>query len=101
MAVPHPKSWKEHYRNADKPNTGGVLWNFFKRTINITEYRNAKDDVNRATIERLMASFMINLSSIYRRYRVIYSGLALNCAGRFQSIRAKTCSRAAKNPFHP
>ncbi len=48
MAFPHPKSRKEHYRNDDKPNTGGVLWNFFKRTINITEYRNAKDDVNRA-----------------------------------------------------
>jgi hypothetical protein len=48
MALPHPKSRKEHYRNDDKPNTGGVLWNFFKRTINITEYRNAKDDVNPA-----------------------------------------------------
>src|SRR6266487_2001484 len=48
MAFPHPKSRKEHYRNDDKPNTGGVLWNFFKRTINITEYRNATDDVNPA-----------------------------------------------------
>ena len=48
MAFPHPKSRKEHYRNDDKPNAGGVLWNFFKRTINITEYRNAKDDVNPA-----------------------------------------------------
>src|SRR5216683_2283052 len=48
MAFPHPKSRKEHYRNDDKPNTGGVLWNFFKRTINITEYRNGKNDVNRA-----------------------------------------------------
>src|SRR5206468_4281264 len=37
MAFPHPKSRKEHYRNDDKPNTGGVLWNFFKRTINITD----------------------------------------------------------------
>jgi hypothetical protein len=71
-----------------------LLWNFFKRTINITEYRNAKDDVNPAKIERLATSFMINLSSIYWRCRVIYSRLA--CAGRFQSIRAKTCSRAAK-----
>ena len=48
MAFPHPKSRKEHYRNDDKPNTGGVLWNFFKRTINITEYRNAEDEVNPA-----------------------------------------------------
>jgi len=27
--------------------------------------------------------------------------LALNCAGRLRSTRAKTCSRAAKNPCHP
>src|SRR5271167_4069108 len=48
MAFPHPKSRKVYYRNDDKPNTGGVLWNFFKRTINIPEYRNDKDDVNPA-----------------------------------------------------
>src|SRR5260370_8538077 len=48
MAVTHPKSRKKHDMNDDKPNTGGVRWNFLKRTINITEYRNAKDDVNRA-----------------------------------------------------
>jgi len=48
MAFPHPKSRKEHYRNDAKPNTGGVLWKFFKGTINIAEYRNAKDDVNPA-----------------------------------------------------
>jgi hypothetical protein len=29
------------------------------------------------------------------------AGLALNCAGRLQSIRANTCSRAAKNCCHP
>src|ERR1700736_1016718 len=28
-------------------------------------------------------------------------GLALNCAGRLQSIRANTCSRAEKNCCHP
>src|SRR5467141_4735430 len=84
MAFPHPKSRKEHYRNDDKPNTGGVLWNFFKRTINITEYRNAKDDVNRAKKRTFGGIFHDYLSSIYRRHRVIYSGLALNCAGRFQ-----------------
>ena len=48
MAFPHPKSRKDHDRKEDKPNSGGVLGNFFKRTINITEYRNAKDDVNPA-----------------------------------------------------
>jgi hypothetical protein len=29
-----------------EPNSGGVFWDFFKRTINITEYLNDKDDVN-------------------------------------------------------
>src|ERR1700704_3266812 len=48
MAFPHPKSRKDKYRKEDKPNSGGAIWNFFKRTINITEYRNAKDDVNPA-----------------------------------------------------
>jgi hypothetical protein len=47
MAFPHPKSRKDKYRNEDKPSSGGVVWNFFKRTINITEYRNAKNEVNR------------------------------------------------------
>jgi len=46
MAFPHPKPRKEHYGHDDKPNTGGVHWNYFKRTINITDYRNAEDDVN-------------------------------------------------------
>src|SRR5260370_8894575 len=32
---------------------------------------------------------MINLSSLYQRYCVIYSGLALNCVSRFQSMCAK------------
>jgi hypothetical protein len=48
MTFPHSKFRKDHYRKEDKPNSGGVVWKFFKRTINITEYRNAKDDVNRA-----------------------------------------------------
>ena len=33
MAFPHPKSRKEHYRNDDKPNTRGVLWNFFNTAL--------------------------------------------------------------------
>ena len=48
MAFPHPKSRKDNYRKEDKPNSGGVVWNFFKRTINITECRSAKDNVNPA-----------------------------------------------------
>src|SRR5712671_4973606 len=48
MAFPHPKSRKEHYGHEDKPSSGRVVWNLFKRTINIAEYRDAKNDVNRA-----------------------------------------------------
>lgn len=48
MAFPHPKSRKDNYRNSDIPNHGGIVWKFFKRTINITDYRNAKEDVNPA-----------------------------------------------------
>ena len=64
MAFPHPKSRKDKYRNEDKPNSGGVVWNFFKRTINITEYRNAKDDVNPAnyrTFGALVHDCFVNL----------------------------------------
>ena len=48
MAFPHPKSRKENYTYEDKPSSGGVVWDLFKRTINITDYRNGKDDVNPA-----------------------------------------------------
>src|ERR1700730_8184940 len=48
MAFPHPQSRKDKYRNGDIPNHGCVVWKFFKRTINITGYRNAKDEVDQA-----------------------------------------------------
>ena len=48
MAFPHPQSRKDHCRKEDKPSCRGIVWKFFKRTINITEYRNGKDDVNPA-----------------------------------------------------
>src|SRR6266481_4928123 len=46
MAFPHPQSRKDNYRHEDKPSSGGVVWDLFKRTINIPDYRNAKDNVN-------------------------------------------------------
>lgn len=39
MAFPHPKSRKENHRKEDKPNSGGVLWHFCKRSMNIAEDR--------------------------------------------------------------
>jgi hypothetical protein len=56
MAFPHPQSRKEHYRNDDKPNTVGVLWKFFKRTVNIAKDRDAENDVNPAK-NRTFGSF--------------------------------------------
>ena len=70
MAFPHPKSRKEHYRKEDKPNSGGVIWYFFKRTINIPDYRNAKDDVNPAENRTFGGvfhdQFVLHLSAIPR-----------------------------------
>jgi len=48
MAFPHPQSRKHHYRNGDKANNGSVIWKLFKGTINVTDDRNAEDDVNPA-----------------------------------------------------
>ena len=45
---PHPKSRKNKCRNENKPSSGGVVWDLFKRTINITDYRNAKNNMNPA-----------------------------------------------------
>jgi len=66
MAVPHPKSRKDNYRKEDKPNSGGVVWKFFKRTINVTEYRNAKDNVNPAqsrTFGGIIHNWFVNLNT--------------------------------------
>src|SRR6266550_2051947 len=48
MAFPHPQSRKDHQRKEYIPSWGSIAWKFFKRTINITEYRNAKDEMNPA-----------------------------------------------------
>jgi hypothetical protein len=64
MAFPHPKSRKDKYRNGDIPNNRGVVWKFFKRTIDITDYRNAKDDVNQAknrTFGGIIHEWFVNL----------------------------------------
>src|SRR6267154_1412497 len=56
MAFPHPKSRKEHYGHEDK------------RTINIAEYRNAEDDVNRAkdpTFGALVHDWFLHGFAIY------------------------------------
>jgi len=46
MAFPHPQSRKNHDRKEDIPSWRGIAWKFFKRTIDITDDRNGKDEVN-------------------------------------------------------
>ena len=48
MALPHPQSRKDHYRNEEKPSWRGVTGNFVKRTVDVAEDRNGKDEVNPA-----------------------------------------------------
>ena len=48
MAFPHPQSCEDNYRQGNIPDHGRVVWKFFKRTIDVTDYRNTKDDVYRA-----------------------------------------------------
>src|SRR6266853_5873907 len=63
--------------------------------------------INRAIATRMTSSpvpsstrFILPLSADAYAMQRCKLGLALNCAGRLQSIRAKTCSRAAKNCCH-
>ena len=53
MAFPHPQSRKDHYRKEDKAGCGGIVRKLRKRTINVTEYWNAEDDVNPAKDQTL------------------------------------------------
>src|SRR6478609_6275516 len=55
MPFPHPQSHQDKYRNKNKPSGGCILGNFFKRAVNITEDRNAEDDVAPAANRALSA----------------------------------------------
>ena len=48
MPFPHPKSRSDKHREEDISDRGGVIWNLFERTINVADYRDAKDQVNTA-----------------------------------------------------
>ena len=56
VAFPHPKSGKGKDRKEDEPNRWSVVRNLFKRTINVTDYRNSKDQVNPAK-DRALGNF--------------------------------------------
>jgi hypothetical protein len=90
MAFPHPKSRKEHDRKEDKPSSGGVVWNVFERTIDISEDRNAADEVNRANNRTFGAIFHDELCSIYRRYRAPFVVDQLLALDLFKVTAART-----------
>src|SRR5262249_47053989 len=48
MTFPHPQSRKHNCRKCDISNNGSIVWEFFKWTVNVADYRNSKDDVDRA-----------------------------------------------------
>jgi hypothetical protein len=48
MALPHPQSRQDNYRKRDKPNNRSVVRKLFERTINVTDYWNAEDEVKPA-----------------------------------------------------
>ena len=72
MAFPHPKPREEHDRKEDKSRCGGVIGNDFKRTIDVTDYWNAADDVNPAKDRPFGAIvhgwFVLHLPAIPRHY---------------------------------
>src|SRR5579864_9030142 len=71
MAFPHPQSRKHKCRDEDKPSSRGIVWNLVKRTVDVTDYRNGKDEVNPAnnrTFGGIFHEFVLHLSA-YRRYR--------------------------------
>ena len=79
MAFPHPQSRKGHYRKEGKPSCGGIVWKFSIRTINITEYRNAKDDVNPAK-KRTLGGIADHLIPFHREFAAwIGRTTALTC----------------------
>ena len=48
MPFPHPQSGEDHYRDDDKASKRSVVRDLVKRTIDVAEYWDAKDDVNPA-----------------------------------------------------
>src|ERR1051325_7934267 len=57
MAFPHPQSRKDHCRKEHVPGWSGIVRQFVKRTINISEDRNAEDEVYPANNRTLGGHF--------------------------------------------
>ena len=57
MALPHPESRKDKDGQKDKPNGGGIVWEFFERAVDVAENRNAEDEVSPARERTLGGRF--------------------------------------------
>ena len=63
MTFPHPQPRQDEYGQEDIPSRGSVIGDFFKWTINITDDRNAKDNMNPAknrTFSALVHNFEVS-----------------------------------------
>jgi hypothetical protein len=76
MTLPHPKSRKEHDRKEDKPGSGGVIGDLVKWAIDITDYRDAADDVNPAkdrTLCRITHDYFVLRLSAMPRHLILFA----------------------------
>src|SRR5450432_3701154 len=48
VAFPHPQSCEDQYGEKDESDRPGVVWSIRRRIVNVTDDRNATDDVNPA-----------------------------------------------------
>ena len=65
MPFPHPQSRKDHDRNEHKPSLEGIARKFVEGTVDITEDRDAEDNVNPAK-NRTRESSVDNVGRIPR-----------------------------------
>jgi hypothetical protein len=94
MAFPHPKSGNDHDWKEHKPGREGIAWKFLKRTIDIAQYRNAEDDVNRAE-DRTFSGFFHDEFDLDLRVTPPHARQLLNCPTRTQTVLewATACMR--------
>jgi hypothetical protein len=46
ITLPHPQTREQNNRKVEIPEKGNVLHGFLRRPINVSNYKQAKDDVN-------------------------------------------------------
>src|SRR5262249_20425320 len=90
VAFPHPQSRKNNYRNGYKPKNRGILGNLFKRSINVTDYGDAEDDVHRS--KNQMYGGVIHELLLFGKFFNCQPGSFLACCSH-----ALTCFSPTRN----